>query len=394
MAAIGDALARALDGLLAEAPGSPRGPQALATALGVDKVLASRVLKAARATDPIAVTHLVPGPEPLRRFIGAAADHGARPDTIEAADQAVSRFEALIRDEAGDRGSLDAIISAWLPEAREGFAVRRKQAAYRAMSQLKGASADVDLATVFVHPADDPDRLDVVWLFGMLGLQRLRPGARIKFATRRMTDGAEPRKPTTLDGEPVESLEGLRLDAFCSRPTARLDVHRAGEAVHYTLAGDEYGPRSAVDLVFAERNRGELPRYVPAGRKRKAWFFAEVATPLRTLSFTALVHDDVYPGEDPQLHIYDTVPEGVANVNDPSRDIDRTEHTESVQRLEGGAAAMRDSGVHRYGDMVAHVLDRTGWSPGAFRAYRCRVEFPIYGSQVVMAFDPPPPPAR
>ena len=46
---------------------------ALARRLGVDKVLTSRVLKALRNKDAIAVIKLAPGPAPLRRLLRAAA---------------------------------------------------------------------------------------------------------------------------------------------------------------------------------------------------------------------------------------------------------------------------------------------------------------------------------
>src|SRR5690606_29312017 len=126
-------------------------------------------------------------------------------------------------------------------------------------------------------PSADPEHLDVVWVISLLGLQRLRPGVAVKFATRRVAglsaspEGEPPRQPQTLDGEMVDGLEGLRLDAFCSAPPPPLKIDRVGEVVHYTLGDDRFGPSSASDLTFAEVNRGELPRSVPpdkAGRKR------------------------------------------------------------------------------------------------------------------------------
>ena len=60
--------------------------------------------------------------------------------------------------------------------------------------------------------------------------------------------------------------------------------------------------------------------------------------------------------------------------------------------MRGGAAAIRVAQIPNYVEMVRHVFDRMGWDERTFRGYRVRIDFPIYGSQVAMAFDPPAPP--
>lgn len=383
----GTDLARSITNVL-EAVGAS-GPVQLARALGIDKVLASRALKAARNRDPMAVVFLAPGPEPLRRVLKAASRRGIDMSLIDRAELAVDRFDRLIKQQAGDRSALDAIISSWLPEARVEFELRRKQTAFKATSQLKGAVAQVNLATVMLHPSDDGAHLDVVWVTGLLGLHRLRPGAAVKFATRRLDGGDAPRRPMSLDGREVDDLEGVRLDAYCSSPPPPLNIVRAGEVVHYTLAGEAFGPRSAVDLVFAEVNRAEMKRHVAPGSRRKGYVFAEVATPVQTLHFDVLVHEQVYPKREPELFIYDTALDGVAKINDPGRDIDRMDMIESIKPLGIGPSRWRSTDVPNYAELIRDVCTRLGWPAEEFRGYRCRIDYPIYGSQVAMAFDPP-----
>ena len=112
------------------------------------------------------------------------------------------------------------------------------------------------------------------------------------------------------------------------------------------------------------------------------------------LLFDVLVHEAVYPASEPALLIYDTVLDGVADVNDRRRDADRLDLMESVGLLGRGSAKFRVGEVPNYVDLIRHVFDRMGWNDEDFRGYRCRIDYPIYGSQVVMAFDPPPPPER
>ena len=108
--------------------------------------------------------------------------------------------------------------------------------------------------------------------------------------------------------------------------------------------------------------------------------------------FDLLVHEDVWPRCDPELRIYDTVVNGVADVNDPTRDIDRLDLAESVQPLGQGTSRFRATEVPNYLDLLNYVCRKVGWDGERFRAYRCRIHYPFYGSQTCMVFDPPPAP--
>lgn len=388
---VGDELLTSIRGVLAAVPRPSPGPQALARILGVDKVLASRVLKAMRNRDPMSATHSMPGPDPLRRLVKAAARRGAGPDVVAEATRAIDNFESLIRDRIGDRSLLDAILSAWVPEARREFELRRKQSAFKAISQLKGVQAETILATVVLSPSADQTHIDVVWLSGLIGVHRVRPGVGVKLTTRRMSPDDAARRPVSLDGKPIEDAEGLQLRDFCSEPMPRLRVQRVGEVVHYTLADEGFGANSAVDVVFAEANLAELKRYVAPledGSPRKAYFFAEVVAPARVLQFDVLVHEDLYPGPAPGLRIYDTSFEGVANANNRARDIDLLDMLESIEPLGVGPARFRSAHVPRYQELVLHVMERLALNAGRFRGYRCRIDYPVYGSQVMMTFRP------
>jgi len=384
---VGSRLREGLTAVIDGIPGSPRGPQAVAAALGLDKVLASRVMKAARARDPIAVVHAVPGPEPVRRLLEAAQKRGVDEGRIEEARGAVDALAEIIRREVGDRSALDALLSAWLPSARREFELRRKQSVFKSMSQLKGVEAAVNLATVFLHPGADAERIDVVWLMGHFGLHRLRPGASARFATVKLDDPSRSRKPVALDGAEIDSIHDALLPEFCSPREIPVAVSRAGQAMHYTLGGDALGPKRTIDFVTAEVNRDELPRTVPAGSGRRGYVFATISIPVRTLLFDVVVHESIYCGRDPQLLLYDTAVDGVASVNDRSRDISRLDLQEFVKSLGRGAGALRSERVPNYLEMVRRVFASLKWDDASFRTYRCEIDYPLYGEQVVMAFD-------
>src|SRR6185295_16708971 len=178
---LGHELARVFERLLNALPGAPHRPQALAHALGVNIVLASRVLKATRQRDPLAVVHTMPGPEPLRRILRSAEKKKVDDTLVREARAAVDRFAQLIGAEAGDRSALDAIISGWLPDAREKVELIAKQSIFRGVSQLLGTASEVEHFTIIQVPSAIPGRADQVCLSVTRGMRRVRPGGILKY---------------------------------------------------------------------------------------------------------------------------------------------------------------------------------------------------------------------
>ncbi len=387
--ATGSGLLESLGRVIEAVPEAPQGPQALATLMNIDKVLASRLLRALRSADEMSALHRFPGPAPLRRVLKSASRLGVDPALLASAEDAIEKYAVLIRDELGDRGALDAIVSAWVPEARRDFEIRAKQSAFKAMSQLKGVRADAILATAILHPSEDGEHLDLVWLSGLFGLTRIRPGAAVKLATRRLVRDTDDRHPMSLDGRPIEAFRDAVLEPFSSSPAPEVGVHRAGEVVQYTLDGGGFGPSDAHSFVLAEVNRSEVRRYAQPGEDRKRFVFAEASQPTKVLQFDAILHRDVFPGSEPRLKVYDTAMEGVADVNDRARDLDRMDILESIEPLSESVERIGSSAVPRYGSLIRHVIEQLGWDRSAFRSYRCRIDYPVYGSQIAMCFDPP-----
>ena len=383
----GEALLHSFVRVIDQVPGGDSGPQRLAKELGIDKVLASRMLKAVRAPDAMSVVHRVPGPEPMRRVIKASSKLGVNPEAIKEASVAIDRFETLIRTEIGDRSALEAILSAWVPEARREFELRRKQAAFRAMSQLKGVQAEVYAECAIFWPSDDGDHIDIVWIKSVFGLQRLRPGMRVKFTSHRAVEEGTERQTFTITGDPVDSVDSATLEHYCSDPTPRLEVHHAGEVMHYLLEPGGFGAQSAIDLVTCEVNRGEIPRYISSERNRKAWASSDINIPSRRMQFDVLLHKDLYTNGYPELRVYDTTIQGQADINDPSRDIDQLDLLESIENLGSGLTRFGSSHVPRYRAMIGEVCSKLQFDPDLLRGYRVSSDYPIYGSQAAMLFS-------
>lgn len=379
---VGRDLSQSFRGVLGALPGAPHRPQWLARQLGVNTILTSRLLRATVQEDPLAVAHLMPGPEPLRRLL-KAAEKKVDGSLIREARGAVDRFEQLIDTDAGDRSALDAIISGWLPDAREKVELIAKQSVFRGMSQLLGVACEVDHSTVILYPsAEAPDRADALFMTVSQGLRRVRPGDVVKYDTVHSQA-----QMYTVGGQPVESVKGLLLEEFCTKPLPQIHVRNLGDKVLYTLLGEGVGVQSAVTLARATYHPSKKARFRGPADPAASTVAVGISTPARTLIFDVLVHKDVYPGQEPTLSIYRTA--GVYTPVTENREIDRVEVLESVKPLGRGVARFRSAETPSHQEMIRHVCAQRGWDTEALRGHRCRIEYPIYSSEIVMSFDVP-----
>lgn len=386
---VGTNLARELRELLGGLPGAPHRPSQLAREVGTNRAVASRVLTALKAEDPLEMLHRVPGPEPLRKLVRGAAAKGV--DAKHATDTlaAIEAFDLMIREEAGTRPALDALISASLPGARERFELASKYSVFKGLAQLKGARAEHWLGTAIVAPAaDSPTRHDLTFLNGAVAMQRLRPGVTVRFSYREQLT----RSANEPESEDLPALGVLPLDEFCTNPPARLEARPVGKDVHYYLPDDLLGPREIVDMFVVDHHPAAIGRYSPVGEPRKTSLFVEPALPVANLVFDVLMHRDAFPDAVPTLAVYDTGYEGLADVNDPSRDIDRMPLDESIEILPSPFTKLRARGIPNYGRMLEHLTRRFGWDPSEFRGFRTTIAYPVFGWQVCLVFDRPQPP--
>lgn len=382
----GTELGAALSALLDALPGAPHRPSELATELGVNRAIASKVLAATRQADPLELLHRVPGPDPLRKIVSGAQTRDVPPPLLEAARAAIREFDLLIRDEAGTRPALDALISASLPGARERFELASKYSVYKGLSQLKGVQAELWFGAAVVVPSpEDALKYDLTWLNGAAGMQRLRPGVTARFSYRHRSDTELEQEP--LDSAALPALGVLSLDQFCTNPAARLIATRAGGAIHYTLPEDLLGPRQVVDMFVVDHHPASMNRYSDELPARRSALFLEPAVPVAKLVFDVLLHEQVFVGSDPELYQYDTGYDGIANVNDRARDIDRMDVLDSVEFLGHGPARFRAAELPRYPEILGHLAARFGWDLERFRGYRTRIQYPVYGWQISLAFS-------
>jgi hypothetical protein len=377
--------------VLSAMPSEAQRPQALARTLGLKKDVTSRLLRATAQRDPIAVMHQMPGPEALRRVLDAASARLEDTKVLDRAREAVEAWEMLIRSMAGDRGRFDTMLASWLPEAREKVDFLCRQTVYRGMMGIRGASGELKVSTAVLVPSRDGAHVDMMWIIGVLGLRRMRPGVRVRFATRHLNT---PLGPEGEDlSEPGVAGPELELARFNPEPQGQVRVQRVGSALHFLLDEPAVGNDAAVNVMLHAFSRRCMNRYEPdPDQPRRRGPVAEIDLPLKALVFDALVHRDLYPGHEPELAVFDTSFLGLPSVNDEHRRGDRLEMSPGVQRLDGGREGIRLADHPTYPELVEKAVAGLGAPMEAFRMYRCRVEYPIYGTSMHLTFTSPPKP--
>ena len=381
---------QSLSRVINEVPVRVQKPAEFQRVLKLDRSLASRILRAIQMRDPLAVLHRLPGPQGIRLLLRAAAKSLSNRDMIGRAEEALAELEHLVTSEIGDWKELHAALCGWLPDVREQFDAANRQVAFKAMSNIRGIAAETELSITLIHPSKSSlDWVDRACITGLCRMKRLRPGAPMGLLHGHSIAPPKGSRRLSLSGEPIDHQHGPGLlREFSTSPTPEFDVVLEGDTVHYLLQGDGVGVDSIVDLLFADTTSRRYPAH-KAISPQPASPGAVIDVPVRALIVDVLVHEDVWPGVEPELHVYDTAGRGIANPLDSSRRLDRRDVSESIQDMGTRISRFRTREVARYPEMVQHVCEQLGWDSERFRGFRCRVEFPVYGYHFAMIFEPP-----
>lgn len=388
----GQELCDALHDLVQQVPAKSGSAEEFARTLKVHRTLAGRVLRAMRTDDALAALTQLPRGEGLRMVLQAARASVTR-EAVDRAEAALHGLEEIVHRELGGWDGFDAAISEWLPEARARFALANKQLVFKGMANLIGARADVQLETAIYYPDADGRRCDIAIIEGFVNLRRLRPGVRVPVVAHAPNPQApRPLGYTLEDVPPGEAQKHYPLlEQFCSRPRPQLEAIPTGEMTSYVLGGDAIGASSAVDIFAASIVRGGRPMYRgPSDPPVRPHVSGGVNLPTKTLLMNILLHEDIWPGDDPQLVAYDMRARGMASPDDPGRELDRIESVETVQPLGKGVGRFRASEVGCHVEIVEHVCERLGWDSARLRGYRVRVQYPLLNAQHCIVFSPLP----
>ncbi|HSI50764.1 MAG TPA: hypothetical protein VLA61_21050 [Ideonella sp.] len=387
--ALGNELQSAVGALLAavEDKGA-RDQKAFQAALGLGQSAVSRLLSSVRSGDPLTTLVNIPGAQVLAQMLRGAERTRLDPGLLARAAAAVQAFETFVDVQFGDRATLDTVLSEWVLESRAAIELRQKTLAFKATSALRGVQADLVLSTGIVYPSrDNPERHDGIGIDALLGCRRLKPSGLLRLNFSSLSPEESRFKALSLNGQPVTGMQDLLLREFSSVQPEQLQTEQNGRVIQTSVFGlplsREQGRGHDIVYVQVYNNAHRARRGAGGPTSGMA---AHAEPPTECCVIDALLHDDVWPDIQPELRLYDTVIRGIAHPDDPSRFGDRMDMVESVQFLGRGPEAFRLPEYARYPELIRRACAEREWNASKLRGYRIKVRYPIYGSQIGMAF--------
>lgn len=378
---IGQDLQATLHRVLSEIEGCTLRPTDISRTLDISRVMVSRLLSAIRKPDPIETLTRIPGPETLRSIVRSAGNAGVNEQSISGANEAIESFDELIRDQFGTRSALNAALSNANPRTRSKFEQASRYQIFKGMSQILGAQSNLWITCMMLTPTKgSADGVDVSTIHGTSGLRRLRSDTPIRFVY-----GVP---PEYVDKRQSPVRRGTDLSSFLMHQAAPIRVDEENGQIINTFEPEVAGKEDLYDMFAEVYIPSGSNRYASPGRTyRGTTVIPDV--PTVTLVSDVILCDDIFAGIEPELFLYNTMPRGGADIEDPKRLIDRVQTNESLKFMGTGTDPLDISDFPAYRDMVAYLCEKNERSPDSIRAYRLQVQYPVYGFQHTIAFKAP-----
>lgn len=379
---LGRQLQSALERVLSNIDGCSMRPTDIARKLDVSRVMVSRLINAIKKPDPIETLTRIPGPETLRSIIRAAGIAGVSKADAEIALRLVDSFDVLIRDQYGTRTAMNAALSGANEQTLEKFEQSSRYQVFKGMSQIVGAQSSLWVTCMMMtQNAENESGIDISTIHGTSGLRRLRPDTPIRFVY-----GIP---PEYTDRRQSPQRKDFDITSFMVHEPAPLDVEEENGQIINNF-NPAIGGKDALYDMFSEV-------YIPNGSNRFAANGRSMRgttvvpdIPVVSLVSDVVLCDGIFEGIEPQLFVYNTMPRGGADIEDPKRDIDRVPASEDLIKLHN-LSELEVSEFPKYVDMVRYLCEKNRRSFDSIRVYRLRVQYPVFGFQYTIAFKVPQP---
>ncbi len=358
--------------------GSVGKPADLQRLLKLDQTLSWQLFKIVNSSDVLSSGSVVPSRTSMERFLKAARSRGVDSKKIRQVLATYARFENVLDTHAGDRVTFNSMVSAaaGLDEEWQTTDLQHRRNMFRGLSHVMGLRAKTRLHLTIVR--DDPERLvaDYASITGMVDLRILRDFPRVRIYGMQMI-GVQQASMTRRPLGDSTDAQGYLLTEFSTKPLGAMSVSekRAGDGSRFEafLESPRVGNVGSKTAMFAEL----MQNYPYALKDERAWGVV-VSRPFEIVLNDMLIMPGSYAGLTPRPDIqWD---EGDGNPADGVH----VEGNFVVEHLGRGPDAMATPDVPNYPAMVRAAMNPLGWDLSHAEAYRLRVEFPLYRTNISM----------
>lgn len=377
---VGAELRTALLPILSHVAGPRPTPTRLTRTIGLDKSLASRLIRATQAASDLDLMHIVPSPAGLR-ILADLAGVMAPADKIGELLRAIDRFAMMLESTPGGRAAIDALISESSPDVREKREHIAKQASFKAMSFLLGHFCDTLTTALFLVPSENGRTIDGIEVHRRVGLRRMRPSTPLALLS--IAIAPEDQRPgdsiyfDTLDGAKLhDGARDFVLPEFSSQPLSGLEVVEDSNVTTLVLPGDpSIRMPSQITYAFRVRNGWTLEQKELIHTLRGY----VLHVPCRQLVRDVFVAESLFPDASPRVSFVLPGPRVATHPprEDGSRHFTEVDLSTSIEHLPSGAHAFTVAGVPDQTAAVRHVLEKAGHGATRFRGWRCSITYPV-----------------
>tara|TARA_R110000737_G_scaffold2923_18_gene9981 strand:+ start:70210 stop:71454 length:1245 start_codon:yes stop_codon:yes gene_type:complete len=348
---------------------------------GLDKTLAWKVSRFSDTEDLVKAVKHIPGQSGVEIVLKAAQANGVTQERINAVRDANNAFRTFVRQNAGDRRSFEAMLAAGGQDT--AIEIEERRAFYRSGSAIWGVRARVQFLTLMLRPSQvNEDRIDVLQLSGFIDFERLRSD--VPWIIRRLwTSDTEGTKDSTFRREALSPQEAGKhalpmIPEFCSKPIPEIHQFEGADGVLYDeIAPGAVGKHGALTCVSGELYHSALPKHWNP-ENTFGRYELMLRTPVESVVFDIYVHNELTQFGDFDRSLYGLLEDRPGTGRGKTHNAPMIA-AEPAQRMgpPPSAPIPQCSKIRDYGKMIHSSLDRVGWdSVGAFRGYRCELEYP------------------
>ncbi len=407
-----DAVIRSALDAIEEVPGDSLRPVLLTSKLGLDKSLASRVVRAIGADDPIRALHCTPTPQGLALVARAAKDAGANRTQIESMEDASAAYGELLAEFSGGRTDLEATLAGWIPEQRERAERDARRSVFRGMTTLSGTRTSANYNSLYlVPPATDSSgtqdaALDLDYVNSLLvtvrqDLRRLRNGARLHvmslLADPHLGDDplpsgrrkGAPQARFTLGGVPLEEdLSALLLRDLCSHPLPELELQQTGERIMVSVHPDSLDVNEFATIGMGWRTHRHFPRYSSASQTHGS-ISMTASSPSEALVVDLFLHRDLEWKGAPFASKSDGVGRYGPHLDPETLPRAELEVSPAALNLDAHPSGLSSPDVRACGAIAENACREAGYDLADFSKYRFKIAFPTPTEQLTIWWELP-----
>ena len=366
---------------------NPNNGRETARSLQIDRNLVWRVTRLIKAEDILSAISDIPSVSQVEKICLACEHLNAPESRVAAARKAVTEFERVVEECAGNREYFEAMVSGLQVDD-----VTQRQESTRKMTflgnlALWGVQARVNFKTMIYVPGATPGVIDCIRIAGLVDFKRSQLRS---WPIHRVAAYDDAGAVIKIKTSPIQRDDNLPpelplLMPFCTGTLGDIVPIKRSYGTRYDLAAGPFGNQGTLTYVFADKltHAHEIYRTTDRGDDRSMASMNDLATPSEFVMHDVFVHRDLHMDTTPEVLLLDRL--STARGYRPDDDeADRLPLSTRILNVSAGPMSSSLSKYPEYSKLLQFVLDSEGLLADDLRGFRFTMDYPPVPSAVVM----------